>query len=115
MNNQPDTVVESTTKLLPVLSPSGGPIQPSVPGAALHSIPTELGCSLQTVLALCAVITGLMRETLSQDAFRLAIRRAKTLALEHGDVSEEQWYAVEQVMLNHYAFERKRNPMHSMF
>lgn len=101
-------------KSLAAPKPSGISSQPSEQAAVLPSTVIELGCSPQTVNALLAMLLGLMQETLSPDAFHMAMRRAARIALEAG-VSQDEWARVGKIVERRYQVERRKNPLHSMF
>jgi len=87
----------------------------SEPVVVLPAIPTdEIGCSPEAVKALTALCLGLMRQTLSGDAFYLAALSGEQLALENG-VSPEEWKRVGKIVLRHWQRERAKNPLSGMF
>jgi hypothetical protein len=55
-----------------------------------------------------------MAETLSSDAFYLAVIRGERLAKANG-VSQEEWRRVGNIVLEHWKRERAKNPLSGMF
>lgn len=87
---------------------------PLVRAAALRSIPTELGCSPESVLVLTAILLGLLRNTLSSDTLFLALGRARQLAKEAG-VSDAEWERVKGIVERAWKHESAKNPLKGMF
>ena len=92
----------------------------SAPGAAVPS--TEIGPPLsaaellnsETVVALSAIILGLLSEVLSEDTIWLAMHRAAELAKGAG-VSEEEFLRVKVELVKAWAVKKANNPMRSLF
>lgn len=108
------TSVESTTTLLPDPSQNGGQLRRSERAVVRQAIPTDFGCSEETVRALTALLCGLSAETLSGDVMALAIMRAKDLALENG-VTEAEFNRVGKLILVDWRKNRHRNPLSNLF
>ncbi len=83
-------------------------------GAALLSIPNELGCSLQTVLALVAMVMSTLKQIHSPDAFAIAMMDAADYARDAG-VPAQEWERVQKIVMSRWSAEHRRNPISSMF
>lgn len=101
-----------TSSLVP--SRTGTTTLPSVRGAALQAIPIELGCSPESVMALCALYTGLLRQTLCGDVIVLSIYEAEQIAAEAG-LAPEEFERVKKLVLTYWMRERSKNPLSGMF
>lgn len=108
------TDAPSTTTSLPALRPSGGSHLLSEQAAALQAIPTELGCSPSSVMVLCAMYMGLLRTTLSEDSFYLAMRSGQKTCLDAG-VSAEEFERVKKVIHGYWSREREKHPLRHMY
>lgn len=108
------TIAPSTETSSLAPSRTGTPCPLSERGAALRAIPTELGCSPDSVMALCALYMGLLRQTLSEDSFVLGVYDGERIAMEAG-VSPEEWKRVGKVVLSYWQRERAKNPLAGMF
>jgi hypothetical protein len=89
-------------------------VQRSERAAALRSIPTELGCSPESVMALTAMLVGLFRNTLSSDTLFLSLSYAERMAKDAG-VSDAEWTRVKEIALRAWQRESSKNPMKGMF
>lgn len=108
------TLVPSTTASLPVTPVSGTALQLSERGAALRATGCDLGNSGETVLALCALLSGILREVLSPDMIVLGIYQAEVLAKQAG-VPKEEMDRVIQVVFENWLRNRSANPLSRMF
>ena len=72
------------------------------------------GCKPETVVALTAVVAGLLSEMLSGDMVALAMYRAEAMALESG-VSPEEFAMVKAKMIGYWARKKAGNPLGGMF
>lgn len=110
------TSVASTVTSLPAPTARCESFLPaSAEGAALRSLTlTELGCSPESVAALTCLLLALLGETLSGDAFALAVYRGEKMALDAG-VSAEEWKRVGRIVMAHWLKERNKNPLSGMF
>ena len=101
-------------KSLPDQPVSGGCLQPLEQAAALPEIPPELPCSKQTLISLCAIVNGLLANTLSSDIMYLSLMSACHEATRAG-VSLEEYQRVQDTVVRQWEQKRRRNPLHSMF
>ena len=104
----------STEKSLPLIPVTGTSLQPSAPGA-VHPLTLDgQPCSNATLISLVAICSGLMAETLSEDAMFLALARAKREALTMG-VDPADYQHVRELILKRWVAQRSRNPLNSLF
>lgn len=68
----------------------------------------------ETVVALTAIVAGLLEMTLSEDVIYLAMNIAKQRSLAAG-VSEEEFTRVSEELKIHWVRKKSLNPLASMF
>lgn len=68
----------------------------------------------ETVTALAAMLVGLLREQLSEDALILSMYAARDMAEEMG-VSDEEFDRVKTIVLTKWIEMKRRHPLGSMF
>ncbi len=65
-------------------------------------------------MALCALLSGIVREVLAQDMIVLGVYRARDMAREAG-VPEAEMTRVTQAVVEHWKRSRSANPLSGMF
>lgn len=65
-------------------------------------------------MALCALLSGILREVLAQDMIVLGVYRAQDLAKQAG-VSDAEMQRVLKVVVGHWQRSRSANPLSGMF
>jgi hypothetical protein len=108
------TPVLSTLESPPCLIKRGGSPLPLAPDAVLPATLSDLTCSSETLLSLTAICTGLLAETLSQDAMFLALMRAARESEKMG-IRLTEFQRVQDIILRHWSTQRRQNPLSKMF
>lgn len=106
--------MQSTEKSLRSLPPTGSTRQLLAQVAAPPETPTELPCSKDTLIALLAVIEGLLANTHSEDVLYLALSSAYHRAERNGVPAAEIEHVQEHVV-KLWATRHARDPMSELF
>jgi len=113
------TIAASTRKSSVVPTRAGKSPRRSARDAVLPLTRTGLqSCGLEvtieTVVALVAMLTGMLQNQLSSDAFALAMYSARNMAKQAG-VKDEDFQRVMKVVTKKWVEIKKKNPLGSMF
>jgi hypothetical protein len=112
-------VAKSTTRSLKVEIGHGTLLPPLGQAVVLRStridkLLPEGSESSETVRAVLAILTALLRETLSSDVMELSLSQAEHVALA-GGVSQSEFDRVKKGVVRFWADRKAQNPLASMF
>ena len=110
---------KSTNRSLKAKTSHGTLLPPLGQAVVRRSIPIgnllpESSGSNETVKAILAILTALLRETLSSDVMALALHQAESVALA-GGVSQKEFDRVKTEVAEFWADRKSRHPLASMF
>ena len=111
---------KSTSKSLGAKTDHGTLLPPLEQAVVLHSI--AIGEQLfngsvvkdETIKAILAILTALLRETLSADVMELSLMQAESVALA-GGVSQIEFDRVKKGIVEFWADRKAQHPLASMF
>ena len=108
----------SITRSSTALTRRGNSLRHSAPDAAALSTATESdlsgGYSKETVIALSAMVAGLLAQTLNGDSVWLAMRDAELMASQAG-VSKEEFERVRSRLTKYWEKRKASNPLSCLF
>ena len=111
---------KSTGKLLKARTPVGTLLPLLEQDVVLRSIATgkqlfgDFKIGNETVKAVLAILTALLRETLNEDVLALSLHQAESVALA-GGVSKAEFNRVKKGVVAFWADRKAQHPLASMF